>query len=392
MKKKHWVSSALMVGFLTMEQLSVKAQDAKIKSPELITPKTKVSQMVVSHKEVGQKPYLSFPTLTRVNDQEVLITFKRGTSHGGDPEANSDLLRFNTVTNQVLEHKTLGRIAGQIFQLTVPVQIAKNDLRFYVDLQSKGHDSKNYREGMLYTQTTDEGKTIGPWKAQGQIEGVEYGYPFDFIVEGKVVYMLAMSFGYMPGKLWSVAVLKSEDGAKTWKKVKDITQVMGGPINESCFTRVGDEFFVVSRGYANQETKIARFDKNFKLLQVSELTGKDLSLRGYIGWPRIFHKDNKLYVMGRLRVESPQSNQGNAPESKNMRLGLVRVNPQDLTVDRISLLDNEDGSLAVRDGYYADSYWQKTNNELWFNAITYRALGSNEPDIMRFAFKWDDIK
>lgn len=392
MKNKKWISSALMVGLLTIQQLSVNAQDTKINSPEMIIPKTKVSQLVVSHKEVGEKPYLSFPCLTRINDKEVLITFKRGTSHGGDPEADADLVRFNTVTNNVLEHKTLGRIEGRIFQLTVPVQIDKNDLRFYVDLQSKGQDSKNYREGMHFTSTKENGKIVGPWKAQGLIEGIEYGYPFDFIVEGKVVYMLAMSFGYMPGKLWSVAVLKSEDGAKSWKKIKDITKVMEGPINESCFTRVGDEFFVVSRGYAKQETKIAHFDKNFNVLQVSDLTGMNSALRGYIGWPRIFFKDNNLYVMGRLQVASPEGKIDNKPEGKYMRLGLVRVNPRQLTVDRISLLDNEDGTLPIRDGYYAASYWQNTNDELWFNAITYRAMGSDAPDIMRFGFKWDDIK
>jgi hypothetical protein len=391
MKKAHWISCLLLASLMNPGQIPVQAQDARIKFPPLIVPKTKVSQNVLSHKEVGQKPYLSFPCLVRLNEQEVLVTFKRGTSHGGDPEADSDLIRFNTVTNRVLEHKTLGRLPGRIFQLTVPVQIAKNDLRFYVDLQSKGQDSKNYREGMLFTQTKDEGKTVEAWKPQGQIEGVEYGYPFDFIVEGKVVYMLAMSFGYMPGKLWSVAVLKSEDGAQTWKKVQDLTKVLGGPINESCFTRVGEEFFVVSRGYAGQETKIARFDKNFKLLQVADLTGKDLSMRGHIGWPRIFFKDNQLYILGRLRL-APQPTDENSPEGQNMRLGLVRVNPKHLTVDRIALLDNEDGTLPVKDGYYAASYWQKTNDELWFNAVTYRALGSNEPDIIRFAFKWDEIK
>jgi hypothetical protein len=392
MKKNYWGISAMIMCSIALKPFEVLAQGAKIQYPELLTPKTKVSQLVVSHKEVGEKPYLSFPCLTRINDQEVLITFKRGTSHGGDAEADADMVRFNTKTNKVLEHKTLGRINGRIFQLTVPVQIDKNDLRFYVDLQSKGQDSKNYREGMLFTQTREDGKIVGPWKAQGPIDGVEYGYPFDFIVEGKVVYMLAMSFGYMPGKLWSVAVLKSEDGAKSWKKIKDITQVMEGPINESCFTRLGDEFFVVSRGYANQETKIARFDKNFKLLQVSDLTGNNSVLRGYIGWPRIFFKDNHLYVMGRLRIVSPDGKNENTPEGKNMRLGLVRINPRQLTVDRISLLDNEDGSLPIRDGYYAASYWQKTDDELWFNAITYRAMGADEPDIMRYAFKWEDIK
>lgn len=397
MKKAQWISSVLAAGVLIMGQISGNAQNSAVKFPELVVPKTKISQVIVSHKDVSTKPYLSFPCLTRINDQEVLITFKRGVSHGADPEADSDLIRFNTVTNTVLDHKTLGNIPGRIFQLTLPVELAKGDVRFYVDLQSKGQDSKNYREGMISAQTSDYGKTLTEWKRVDQIEGIEYGYPFDFIVEGKVVYMLAMSFGYRPGSVWSVAVLKSEDGARSWKRVQNITEALGGgPINESCFTRLGNDFVVVARGYAGQETKIARFDKNFKLQQVADLTGKDFAVRSYIGWPRIFYKEKQLYVLGRIWPLIPDAKGGvqedKVTETHNKRLGLLRVDPSTLAVNRMVLLDNEEGVLPVKDGYYAAPYWQQTGSELWFNAVTYRSLGANPPDIIRFAFKWDEIK
>jgi hypothetical protein len=384
--KKRIVLAILSFGCVATGWCEARAQEVK-----LVVPKIKTTQMLVSHEEVTKNPYLSFPCVARVSNHEVLITFKRGSGHGDDREADCDLLRFNTVSNQIVEHKTLGSIAGRKFQLTVPVKIAENDWRFYTDLQEQGWDNKNYRSGMHFTSSKDAGNSVAPWALVGLVEGVEYGYPLDFIVEGKTVYMLAMSFGYQIGRLWSVAVLKSVDGAKSWKKIQSISEALGGgPINESCFVRVGADFVVVSRGYVGQETKIARFDKDFKLQQVAELTGPGKPLQGYIGWPRIYNENNQLYVIGRIRTQLVAGEKLLAP--KNMRLGLLKINPKSLDLKQIAFLDNEDGSEEVADGYYAGVYWQKIEGETWFNAVTYRSKGKNPPDIIRYAFRWDEVR
>lgn len=362
------------------------------KMEQFFTPKSKISQTILSHKDVMGKNYLAFPALLRLSDDQVLITFKRGTSHGSDKEADCDLITFNTVSNKIVQHQTLGSIPDKKFQLTVPVRLASGEIRYYTDMQNQGQDNKNYREGMHYTEAYVAGKAP-KWRKLDLIGGIEYGYPFDFIVEGKVVNMLAMSFGYRPGSTWSVAVLRSDDGAKSWKFVKDITAALGGgAINESSFVKVGSDYFVVCRGYLPQTTRIARFDAKFNLLKVADLTGKDKTLSNTIGWPRIFYKDNQLYIMGRIWPNIPGQPlpiQG----MKDSRLGLMRINPELLAVEKIALLDNADAAEPVKDAYYAAPYWQTVGGVSWFNAITYKSVGTAEaPDIIRLAFPWHEVK
>ena len=348
----------------------------------VITPETKISQLLVSHKTLAEKQYLAFPALVSLPDSEVLITFKRGMAHGNDRQADCDIIRFNTAHNRVSDHQTIGSIPDRKYQLTVPLLTADGHLHFFTDLQHTGPDNKHYREGMLHAVSEDQGKSEMQWEKVSLVDGVEYGYPFDFIVEGKTVYMLAMSFGYRPGGRWSVAVLKSDDNAKSWTFVKNITEALGNiAINESAFVRTEDGFAVVVRGYHDQPTQIATFDHAFNLRRVKDLTGTGV-LDGLIGWPRIFLKDGKLYVLGRVRT----------PGSPFMQLGLVRVGVENLAIEQVTLVDNESGTLPVKDGYYAGIYWTEEEGTTWLNTVTYRSVGdAGYPDIMRFSFPWNEV-
>ncbi len=350
---------------------------------QTVIPKTKITKTILSHSDVGTKPYLAFPTVLQTDKDHILISIKRGTTHGGDNQADFDLLCLHPDNQAVLSHQTLGSIPSKIFQLTVPLLLPNGDIHFYTDLQHRGIDRKNYRSGMLYAVSKDGGQTVGPWKKLPLINGVEYGYPFDFIVEGKTVYMLAMSFGYRPGETWSVAVLRSTDGAKTWNFVKNISKELGGAaINESAFVRTEGGFLVVTRGYPEQETQISRFDHDFNLVATKNLTGTG-ELERLIGWPRVFRKDDSIYILGRIFV----------PGKAHFQLGLVRVHETSLSIEQIALLDNEDGNLPVKDGYYAGHYWTERDGATWFNAVTYRSLKNEDyPDIIGVSFPWNEIK
>lgn len=357
------------------------------------TPQTVTSQLLVAHQNLTGKNYLAFPTLLRLDDEKVLIAFKRGTSHGSDVDADSDAIVFNTVTNQTIDHFTLGSLPGKKFQLTLPMKTPDGKIRLYADMQHQGQDDRNYRIGMYHAELVPGKKTTTAWQKLPETDGVEYGYPFDYIVEGNTVYMLAMSFGYRPGGKWSVAVLRSDDGAETWKFVTDITTALGGgAINESSFVKSGDDFLVVCRGYPPQATRIARFNKEFKLLKVADLTGDDKTTSHYIGWPRVFIRDSQLYVLGRVWPNLP----GRPLPSTSMKesqLGLIRINPATFEVEKVALLDNSGTPMAIRDGYYAAPYWQEDHGKTWFNAVTYRAvIGAAAPDIIRLAFHWDEVK
>jgi len=367
---------------------SLWAQNAEL----FYTPSTTTSQLLVSHELMGEKKYIGFPTSIQLDQERMLIAFKRGTSHGGDQEADADAIIFNPRTNQVMEHFNLGNLPRKIFQLTVPMKTHDGRIKLYTDLQNRGQDGKNYRDGIRFSEFNPKTNKTSNWEKLPIIDGIEYGYPFDFIVEGKTVYMLAMSFGYRPGETWSVAVLRSDDGTATWKFVKDITQALGGgPINESSFVRKGDDFYIVCRGYSGQTTRIAHFDQNFNLINVADLTGQAAPLNNYIGWPRIFLKGDHLYVLGRIWPKLPQQTVTNAV--KDCRLGLVRINAKSLEIEKITLLDNAQGHLPIVDGYYAAFYWQDIEGRSWFNAITYRSFGSAKaPDIIRLSFLWDEVK
>lgn len=366
---------------------------AQVKAPFKV-PVYKKEQLLVSHKDNKDKPYLAFPTLFRLNDHEVLIPFKRGMSHGGDREADSEVLLFNTTTNKVVEQKTIGNISGKIFQLTVPVRFPDDTIYYFADMQNRGWDGRNYRTAMQYTNAGMNGLTTNVWQELPLAGGREFSYPFDFIVEGNTIYMLAMSFGYRPGDSWSVSILSSEDAGRSWTLKADLSEKLNnGAFNESSFIKDGDDFIVVLRGYTGQSTTIARFDKNFNLIKSTQLTGDDEILPNYIGWPRLFQREGNLYVIGRVWNKSAIKDLQKGYGMENSSLGLLKLDKNTFEISKICLLDNGQVENKLKDGYYAGYYWQNLKGESLFNVVTYRANSDAQaPDIIRLEYKWDEVK
>lgn len=355
-------------------------------------PTFKNEQIIVSHLDQSEKPYLAFPALLRLNNQEVLITYKRGMSHGGDQEADAEALLFNTENNQVKKRKIIGNLKNQIFQLTLATRFPNGNILYFTDMQNRGWDGRNYRSAMRFSDGNKDGFQVNNWTELPLANGREFSYPFDFIYEGSKIYMLAMSFGYRAGNSWSVSVLESNNEGHSWNLKADLTKTLGnGAFNESSFLKDGKDFIVVLRGYGSQATTLARFDSNFTLLKKVELTGEDKYLPNYIGWPRIFQKENNLYVIGRVwhKLAIPSKKY----EMQNSSLGLLRINKKSFEIENISLLDNPQAESVLKDGYYAGFYWQEKRNESHFNVITYRAfLGAEAPDIIRLEYKWNEVK
>ncbi len=169
--------------------------------------------MLLRSSDFKERNYFFTPNLVRTSDREILITIKRGTSHGWEQEADAEMLRFDTVANRILEQRTIGHVPGRKFQLTLGTFFGDGSLGMFTDFQHTGDDGRHYRNGMRVARSADRGATFGPWRELGLVDGVEYGYPFDFIVEGGTAYMLAMTFGYRPGGRWSVD--EQTDGEQT---------------------------------------------------------------------------------------------------------------------------------------------------------------------------------
>ncbi len=373
------------------------AGQAVSSAPELVVPRYKTTQVLLRPADYSERNYYLTPNLVRVSESEILITIKRGTSHGWEEEADAEMIRFDTVENRIVERRTIGHAPGRKFQLTMGTVYGDGTLAMYTDFQHTGHDGRHYRNGMRFATSRDRGATFGEWQEFPQVDGVEYGYPFDFIVEGSTAYMLTMSFGYRPGGLWSVAVLRSDDHGRNWRFVRNLTEEFGGfRINESGFVRHGSGFLVATRGYDNT-LRLQRTDGEFRLERQVNLTEDCDRVNGYIGWPRVFVRDGRTYLLGRNWVEPPTKKLANRPphfpgQPDNQQLCLLHFDPETLAVDRVVSLDNAGGHLPVIDGYYGVPYWQERHGRTWFNVITYRAVGLTQPDILRLEFDWDEVR
>lgn len=340
----------------------------------------------------AEKPYLAFPALIDLGE-DVLVSYKRGRSHAGDTNAVLDMVRVDGETGTVKEQKTIARIGGKIMQMGEWVRFANGDLANYIDAQQKGGPQ---RIGLVGVRSADGGKTFGPVERVGEVDGVEYGYAFEAVTEGKTTWMLVMTFAYLKGGVYeaarpgdkkfpnhagSVDVIRSDDNGKSWRFVRSITRELGGvPINESSFARCGDGFLVAARGYDSRQW-LMRTDGEFRLVHNMNITGgENTSITSHVGRPRVFARDGNWYLLGRNFI---------APKTP-MRLSLIRFDPTTLKVTRQVVLDNDEGK-KVSDGYYAMSYWRERAGKTLFNVVTYkRAEGPAQ--IIRLEFDWQEVR
>lgn len=276
---------------------------------DLATAQHHQTRVIVASVANEPRHYLAFPDLVDLGD-EVLVSFKRGQAHGGDPGAEIDTVRIDKLTDAVTPGPVTARLDGMIMQMGEWVRFPNGDIGSYIDAQEK--QTETTRIGMRYTRSSDGGKTYGPLARVGLIDGVEYGYPFEFVVEGTTTWMLAMSFSNLAGgysvhaprpKAGQVAILRSEDSGRNWKFVRNLSREFGDlPINESSFVRYADGFLVATRGYDNR-ARLHFTTNDFKLRRQVDLTGTHDYITGYVGRPRLFMRDGRYYLMGRNWTE-----------------------------------------------------------------------------------------
>src|SRR5699024_11027796 len=184
---------------------------------EAVIPKYHTKQILVDPDDEEDLSYLGFPSLLRLDKDHILISFKRGNSHGGGHKAVIDMLHFNTENNQIMDQKTIASDPTLVQQMGEWVQFPNGEIAIYIDTQQTGHDNDNYRVGMREVRLKKNGGyfTASETKRAPLVDGREYGYPLNFIVDGNTTYMLVMAFGYRPGGRWSVDVIKSKDNGKS---------------------------------------------------------------------------------------------------------------------------------------------------------------------------------
>jgi hypothetical protein len=354
-------------------------------APERV-PVLKEQQIVVAAADSGSWPYLAFPALLDRGD-EILVSYKRARSHAQDPGAALDLVRLDPVSGRASGRRALAQQDGHIMQMGEWVRFPNGDVANYIDAQVPG--APTTRAGLRVVRSVDGGQTFGPLERVGPVDGVEYGYAFDSLAEGRTTWMLVMTFANLPGgkpapraraPAGSVDVIRSEDHGRTWQFVRNLSREFGDvPINESAFIRAGDGFLVTSRGYDERE-RLHLTDGDFRLRRQSDLTATHAFIASHVGRPRLFAREGQVYLLGR-----------NVREKGRMQLALFRLDLATLGVASYATLDNAEGA-NVSDGYYAMPYFRGEGADTRLHVITYKALRPQPPDLIRLSFRWDEVK
>jgi len=351
-----------------------------------IIPTRKTTQTLVASADMPKMAsYLGFPALLDLGD-ELLVSYKRGRSHGGDSGAVLDFMRLDAATGKVKERRTLAQLDEKIMQMGEWVRFRNGDIASYIDAQRKTAPA---RIGLRVVRSRDGGQTFGPVERVGVVEGVEYGYAFEAVTEGPTTWMLAMTFTNLSGGKsvypqrpvsGSVDVIRSDNNGENWRFVRNLTKEFGDiPINESSFARHGEGFIFSARGYDNRQW-LLKTDDAFRLKRKVDLTSANSFIKSYVGRPRVFARAGGWYLLGR-----------NWTDKGPMRLSLFGFDPETLAITKHVVLDNAEGG-NVTDGYYAAPWWRMREGRTYFNLVTYKDTTGRGPDIVRMEFDWEEVR
>lgn len=373
-----------LAAFIIFSNMAVAMLDfCEEKEESELKYRTKYEKVLKASEDLDKYSYLAFPSVLQIDSSMILISYKRGEAHGGDPGAKLEIMKYDVINEMEIESQIIGDIDDLIFQMGEWVKFPNGDIINYVDVQKIVHTpnyKKNHRTGIYYSQSQDGGNNFSPMQKMRPVNGLEYGYVFEDIIVGSYVYMLVMTFPELVEKIgengWKygkVHVIRSNDNGKSWEFVRDLSKEFGDiDINESSFVKYGNGFIVTTRGYDNLQ-RLHVTNSKFEVIKQINLTEEYDCIQGLIGRPRLFHKDGAIYLLGRDYTDP-------------FSLKLYKFDPNTLRIDTYVTLDQRPG-----DAYYAEHFFIQKKGKTFFNVITYVKSVSNLPDIVRLEFLWEEI-
>ncbi|MBD2846633.1 exo-alpha-sialidase [Paenibacillus sp. IB182496] len=335
------------------------------------TPTYKHEQVLADGDALASKTFLAFPTIVKVDDSRVVISYKRGDQHSHDSSALLETMVFNPATGTVVSVTATDSTAAVVNQNPELVQMPGGTLVNYVDWQQGGTKD---RLGVRVFASGDDGDTFASAGALPAVGGYEYGYTFDDYVDGSDVYMLAMSFPEL-GSPRAVHMLKSSDDGATWSHLKNLNTALGYSFNESALEKYGSTYIIAARGDAAGSTKLFKTDAAFDLLDARDLSAEYPGLIGQIGRPKLFVQDGGYYLLCR-----------------NVQGGDGVLTLYELDPDTLELVSAVELDRSIVDAYYAEPYFQEALGETYFNVVTYKpGAASTVRSIVRLEYEWEEL-
>jgi len=352
------------------------------KEPLPTTPPFRIEETLVSYRDTGAKDYLAFPAIVALDNNEIMISYKRGRQHARDPGAELEIIRFDLASGRQTQDAIRIGLPDAIMQMGEWIRFPNGDLATYIDVQKIDEEGQHYRTGLMRAIRRESDQRFGKLEKVGPIEGVEYGYLFDSVTVGQRLYALMMTFEYLAGERRTVDVLYTDDNGGTWHFLRNLSQEFGDiRINESSFIPFENGFIVATRGY-DEKQRLHKVDSRFQLLGETTLTDESPTISSYFGRPRLFSHDGEFFLIGRNH---------RAPNREiPMELALIRFDPGSLAIEEQYVLDNSERG-DVTDGYYPSPIIVDTGKRKLLNVIDYKAILGNSPDIIRLQFDMESF-
>ena len=81
------------------------------------TPQFRIEETIASYRGTGTMDYLAFPAIVPSGENEIMISYKRGKSHGSDPGAVLEIIRVDLKSGRQIQDPIQLGIADEIMQM-----------------------------------------------------------------------------------------------------------------------------------------------------------------------------------------------------------------------------------------------------------------------------------